>query len=48
MCDPVGLKVGDTVFFRREILTVLEDDRYFSILKGLNYVQGRWCIAKLN
>lgn len=41
------LNVGDTVLFSAGVLTELEDERYFSLLRGLFYVQSRWVIATI-
>ena len=46
LVDPVDIKVGDTVLFKRDLLTVLEDSRYFSFAKNIFYCQGRWVVCK--
>ena len=47
LVDPVDIKVGDVVLFKKDLLTVLEDSRYFSLQKGIFYCQGRWVISKI-
>lgn len=41
------LEVGDTVLFGAGVLTELEDERYFSVARGLFYAQRRWIIATI-